>query len=87
VLFPPSVAASGAVGAGAGVLVSHFRKSLSDSDVRDLAELVEPGEAGLLVVAQSRVASVLGQNLVRARATIERGIERRHDLVQALVRH
>jgi uncharacterized membrane protein len=80
VLFPPSILVAGAVGAGAGALVGHFRKGLTRSDVRELSDLVGPGEAGIVVVASARMSPVLQQNLTRARTTIERGIEPQPEL-------
>jgi uncharacterized membrane protein len=56
ILFPPSVLAAGAIGAGAGGLVGHLRRGMSRSDVKELAEFLEDGETALVVVGESRVA-------------------------------
>jgi uncharacterized membrane protein len=73
-LFPPSLLVSGAVGAGAGALVGHFRRGLSRDDVRELGNLLEAGEAGLVIVAESRLSEILERELKRPRMTVERGL-------------
>jgi uncharacterized membrane protein len=46
-----AMAAGAGAGAGAGGLVSHFRHTLPKDDVREISNLLEVGESGLIVVA------------------------------------
>jgi uncharacterized membrane protein len=59
-LFPPSILVSGLVGAGAGALIGHLRGGMSNSDLKEVGEMLEESEAALIVVGE---------------ATIERGVE------------
>lgn len=86
VLFPPSLLVGGAIGAGAGALVGHFRRGLSRADVGALSRIVGAGSAAVVVVTERSAAHLLERNLLRARATIERGIAPQHELVGALGR-
>ena len=86
VLFPPSILVGGALGAAAGALVGHFRRGLSHADVGALSRLVGAGAAAVVVVAEPGAAHVLERNLVRARATIGRGLAPEHELDRALDR-
>jgi len=52
VLFPPSVLVGAAAGAAAGAIANDMNKRLSRSDAQQLAELLSPGESGVLVVAE-----------------------------------
>jgi uncharacterized membrane protein len=52
VLFPPSVLAGAAVGAAAGAIANDMNKRISRSEAQKLAELLAPGESGVLVVAE-----------------------------------
>jgi len=80
VLFPPPILVADGAGRGTVGLVARFRRGLSHADVGALARLVGVGEAALVVVAEARVAYVLERNLLRARATIERGLAPEHEL-------
>jgi uncharacterized membrane protein len=53
VLFPPALIVGAAVGAAVGGVTGHLRKGMSRSDVRELGELIEDGQAALLVVGES----------------------------------
>jgi uncharacterized membrane protein len=59
-IFPPSVLVSGLVGAGAGALIGHLRGGMSNSDLKEVGEMLEESEAALIVVGE---------------ATIERGVD------------
>jgi uncharacterized membrane protein len=83
-LFPPSVLVSGALGAGAGALIEHFRRGLPRSEVAELGALLEVGGTGLVVVADSKVSQVLEQELKRATTTIEKGLTADSELVAEL---
>ena len=52
VLFPPSVLVGVAAGAAAGAIANDMNKRISRSDTQKLAELLAPGESGVLVVAE-----------------------------------
>jgi uncharacterized membrane protein len=85
-VFPPSLLVSGAVGAGAGALIEHFRRGMSRSDVAELGELLGVGDAGLVVVADSKVSRILEQELKRATTTIEKGVTADPELVTELAK-
>jgi len=59
-IFPPSLLASGLVGAGAGALIGHLRGGMSNSDLKEVGEMLEESDAALIVVGE---------------ATIERGLD------------
>ena len=62
-LFPPAVLASAAVGAGVGGVSGHLARGMSRSEVKQLGELIEPGQAGLVVVGEGKVEEAI-QNAV-----------------------
>jgi uncharacterized membrane protein len=59
-IFPPSILVSGLVGAGAGALIGHLRGGMSNSDLKEVGEMLEESEAALIVVGEE---------------TIERGVD------------
>jgi uncharacterized membrane protein len=52
VLFPPSVLVGAVAGAAAGAIANDMNKRISRSDADGLADLLAPGESGVLVVVE-----------------------------------
>ena len=65
-IFPPALIGSAVVGAAAGALGGHMAKSLSRSDMKDLGDLLEAGEAGLVVLGDWRLEERIDELLSRA---------------------
>jgi uncharacterized membrane protein len=85
ILFPPSLIASAVVGGGAGAVMGHLARGMSRSDMHDLGELLEDGQAALVVVGESRVDEQLKKAVTRARKSMEKEIDASADqLKQAL---
>ena len=62
-IFPPAILASAAVGGVIGGVSGHLAKGMSRSDVKQLGDFIEPGQAGLVVVGESKVEDAI-QNAV-----------------------
>ncbi len=81
VLFPASmvgvatVAGAAAVGGVVGGLGGHFLEGLSRGDARELGDLLEAGQAALVVIGESRVEEELDKVLTRAEKSIEKEID------------
>jgi len=75
VLFPPAVVGAAAVGAAAGGLGGHLKEGFSRSDAKELGELLEEGQASLIVIGESRVEEQLEKVLTRAAKTIEKELD------------
>jgi uncharacterized membrane protein len=65
-IFPPSLIASAAVGAAVGAFGGHLSKGMSRSDMKDLGDLLEAGEAGLVVIGDWRLEERIDELLSRA---------------------
>jgi uncharacterized membrane protein len=70
ILFPPSLLASGAIGAAAGALTGHLARGMSRGDMKDLGETLEAGEAALVVVGESRIKEAIAKEAKRANRMI-----------------
>ncbi len=75
VLFTPAVLGAAAVGGVVGGLGGHFKKGISSADAKELGDLIEAGEATLLVIGESRLEEQLDQILTRAEKTIEKEMD------------
>lgn len=75
VVFPPSVLGTAAVGGVLGGVGAHLRKGLSRGDVKELGELLDAGEAAVVVIGESRVEENFEKALARAERTVEKEID------------
>ena len=75
ILFPPSILGAALVGGVVGGVGGHLRKGMSRGDAKELGELLEGGEAALIVIGESRIEEQLDKVLTRAEKTIEKEID------------
>jgi uncharacterized membrane protein len=75
ILFPPSLIGAAAVGGLVGGVGGHLRKGISRGDAKELGELLEGGEAALIVIGESRLQEQLDKALTRAEKSIEKEID------------
>ena len=75
VLFPPSVLGAAALGGVVGGVGGHLRKGMSRGDMKELGELLDSGQAALIVIGESRVEEELDKALTRAEKSLEREID------------
>ena len=66
VLFPPSIIGTAAVGGVIGGISGHLAKGMSRSQAKELGDFIDPGEAGLVVVGESKIAEPIKQAVTRA---------------------
>ncbi len=64
-----------AAGGLVGGLVGHFWKGMSRKDVKELGDLLDEGEAALLIVGESALQSYVEQALPRARRRVGLEVE------------
>lgn len=66
VLFPPSIIGAAAAGGVIGGISGHLAKGMSRSQAKELGDFIDPGEAGLVVVGESKIAVPLQRAVTRA---------------------
>jgi uncharacterized membrane protein len=75
VLFPPAVLGAAAVGGVIGGVGGHLAKGMSRSDAKELGDCLSPGEAGLVVVGESKVKDAISKAVTRAEKRIARELD------------
>lgn len=53
ILFPPAIIGSAVVGAAAGAIGGHLWRGMSRSDVKEFGEIIDDGQAALVIVGES----------------------------------
>lgn len=65
-IFPPSVLGAAAVGGVIGGVSGHLSRGMSRSRAKQLGDFIDPGQAGLIVVGESKVEQAVQQAVTRA---------------------
>ena len=58
-----------------GGLGGHFKKGIARDDAKEFGDLIDAGQATLLVIGESRLEEQLDKVLTRAEKTIEKEID------------
>jgi uncharacterized membrane protein len=74
VIFPPSILVSGLVGAGAGALIGHLRGGMSNSDLKEVGEMLDDSEAALIVVGEATIERAVQETTKRAKKEMKKEI-------------
>jgi len=75
VLAAPAIIPAAFVGGVIGGLGGHFRKGIARGDAKELGDLIEAGQATLLVIGESRLEEQLDKALTRAEKAVEKEID------------
>jgi uncharacterized membrane protein len=66
VIFPPAVLGAAAAGAVTGGVSGHLAKGMSRSEAKELGDFIGPGQAGLVIVGESKVEDAIKHAVTRA---------------------
>jgi uncharacterized membrane protein len=66
VLFPPSIIGAAAIGGVIGGVSGHLAKGMSRTQAKELGDFIDPGEAGLVVVGESKVKPAIAKAVTHA---------------------
>jgi uncharacterized membrane protein len=86
VLFPPvgiGIAAAGATGAAIGGVAGHASGGMSRSDLKDLGETLDAGQAGLIAVYETNLADQVAANIKAANRVLSRATDMAADQLAA----
>jgi len=75
VLFPPAIIGAVAVGGLTGGVIGHLARGMSRDDIKELGDMLDAGQAGLVAVGESKLGEQLDKNLSRAQKSVERQID------------
>jgi uncharacterized membrane protein len=71
-IFPPSILASAAAGGVIGGVSGHLTKGMSRSRAKELGDFIGPGQAGLVVIGESKIEQAIQSAVTHAeKATAE----------------
>jgi uncharacterized membrane protein len=75
VIFPPAVLGAAAVGGVIGGVSGHLTRGMSRSDAKALGDFIDPGQAGLVVIGESKVEAAIERAVTRAEKQTARELD------------
>ena len=66
ILFPPSIIVGAAVGAAVGGVGGHLWRGMSRADVKEFGEIIDAGQAALIVVGESTIEAAIEKAQLKA---------------------
>ena len=84
-IFPPSILMGAAVGAGAGAVVGNLVKGFMSGDIKKVAEELEPGEAGVILVADATFEAGADKLMKRAKKQAKQEVDAQADDVKKAI--
>jgi len=84
-LFPPAFIAATATGAAIGAASGHLWRGMSRADCKELGEIIDDGQAALVIVGESKVAEAVDEAGLKADKQVARELDvKPKDLDKAL---
>jgi uncharacterized membrane protein len=75
VLFPPSIIGAAAVGGAVGAVSGHLWRGMSRSDVKELGDVIDAGQAALVVVGESTVEAAIDKAGLKAEKQVAKELD------------
>ena len=75
ILFPPSIIGSAVVAGTAGGLIGHLWKGMSRADVKELGDVIDEGEAALVVIGETTIDSYVKDAVKHAKKEIAKELD------------
>jgi uncharacterized membrane protein len=86
ILFPPSIIGSAIVGAAVGGVSGHLWRGMSRADVKEFGELIDQGEAALIIVGETTLQAALDKAVLKAEKHVAKELDMSVKDVDAAVR-
>jgi uncharacterized membrane protein len=75
ILFPPSIVVGAAVGAAVGGVGGHLWRGMSRADVKEFGELIDTGQAALVIVGESKLEQALDKAGLKAEKHVAKELD------------
>ena len=75
ILFPPAVIGSAVVGAAVGGVGGHLWRGMSRADVKEFGEIIDAGQAALVIVGASTLQRALDKADLKAEKQVAKELD------------
>lgn len=74
-LFPPSIIGAAALGGAVGGVSGHLWRGMSRREVKELGDLIDDGQAALVVVGESKIQEAFDKAALHAAKQVEKELD------------
>jgi uncharacterized membrane protein len=74
-LFPPAIIVGAAVGAAVGGVGGHLWRGMSRADVKELGDIIDDGQAALVIVGESKVEQAIDKAALKAEKHVAKELD------------
>jgi len=75
ILFPPSIIGTALVGAAVGGVGGHLWRGMSRSDVKEFGEIIDAGQAALVIVGESKLEQAVDKAELKAEKHVAKELD------------
>ena len=75
ILFPPSIIVGAAVGAVVGGVGGHLWRGMSRADVKEFGDIIDDGQAALVIVGESKVEQAIDKAGLKAEKHVAKELD------------
>ena len=75
ILFPPAIIGTAVVGAAVGGVSGHLWRGMSRADVRELGEIIDDGQAALVIVGESKLEEAVDKAGLKAEKHVAKELD------------
>ena len=75
ILFPPAIIGTAVVGAAVGGVGGHLWRGMSRSDVKEFGELIDQGQAALVIVGESKLQEAIDKAALKAEKHVAKELD------------
>ena len=75
ILFPPAIIATTALGAAVGGVSGHLWRGMSRSDVKELGDIIDAGQAALVIVGESKIEQAVDKAALKAEKQVAKELD------------
>jgi len=75
ILFPPAIIGSAVVGAAVGGIGGHLWRGMSRADVKELGEIIDDGQAALLIIGESKLQQAVDKAALKAEKHVAKELD------------
>jgi uncharacterized membrane protein len=85
IIFPPTLLAGAVVGGGLGALVGNFQRGMKKGDVKALGEELAPGQAAVIVIAETTIEEGVERLMGRAKKVMKEEVDVQADEIKKAI--
>jgi uncharacterized membrane protein len=75
ILFPPAIIGSAVLGAAVGGVGGHLWRGMSRADVKEFGEVIDEGQAALVIVGESKIEQALDKAALKAEKHVAKELD------------